>query len=164
MASVMTGRLMARGARLLSTHSVRAFRASKPAQAGSPAEMMKEFVTAADYSTGLAHFYHKLNWAICGLTPLALLLSPSGAALPVDLALGISIPVHFQISGHMLISDYAPLILGNALGKALWVQNGLRMAVTATTAFTIIGLTKLNLQGPGLAETFKSLWREPARK
>ena len=57
---------------------------------------------------------------------------------PVDLALGIGIPVHFQISGHGLITDYAPLFLGNSLGKALWLQNMLRAAMTATTAVAMI--------------------------
>jgi len=51
------------------------------------------------------------------------------------------------------------LLLG-ALGKTAGVQNALRGAVTATTAITVIGLTKLNLQGPGLTETIKSAWRK----
>ncbi len=145
----------------LDARCARAFRAGRPAQSGSAAEMAKEFVTGADSSTGLSHLYHKLNWAICGLTPLALLLSPSIANLPVDLALGVGIPVHFQISGHMLVTDYSPLLLG-ALGKTAAVQNGLRLAVTVTTAITVIGLAKLNLQGPGLTETIKSVWRKPS--
>ena len=145
----------------LDVRSVRPFRAGRPAQAGSPAQMIKEFVTSADSSTGLSHLYHKLNWALCGLTPIALLLSPSAVNLPFDLALGVGIPVHFQISGHMLITDYAPLLLGG-LGKAAWVQNSLRLAITATTALTIVGLTKLNVQGPGLTETVKSVWRKPS--
>merc|ERR1712205_8268 len=124
--------------------------------------MVKEFFTAADYSTGLSHLYHKLNIGLVAITPLALLLSPSAMSLPVDLALGVGIPVHFQISGHMLITDYAPLILGNGLGKAMWVQNVLRAAMTATTVVTAVGLTKLNLEGPGLTETIKSLWRKPS--
>ena len=145
----------------LDARCTRAFRAGRPVQGGTPAEMMKEFVTQADASTGLSHLYHKLNWAICGLTPLALLLSPLPVNLPIDLALGVGIPVHFQISGHMLVTDYAPLLLGG-LGKAAWVQNGLRLVVTATTALTVVGLAKLNLQGPGLTETVKSVWRKPS--
>lgn len=145
----------------LDARCARAFRAGRPVQGGSPAEMAKDFVTGADSSTGLSHLYHKLNWAICGLTPLALLLSPSAVNLPVDLALGVGIPVHFQISGHMLVTDYAPLLLG-ALGKTAGVQNALRLAVTATTAITLVGLAKLNLQGPGLTETIKSVWRKPS--
>lgn len=145
----------------LDARCARAFRAGRPAQGGSAADMAKEFVTGADSSTGLSHLYHKLNWAICGLTPLALLLSPSAVNLPVDLALGVGIPVHFQISGHMLVTDYSPLLLG-ALGKTAGVQNALRLAVTATTAITVVGLAKLNLQGPGLTETIKSVWRKPS--
>lgn len=141
---------------------MRTFRASKPAPSASPADMVKEFFSAADHSTGLSHAYHKLNVGLVALTPLALLLSPSAMNFPVDLALGIGIPVHFQISGHMLITDYAPLLLGNGLGKAVWLQNVLRAAMTATTAVTLCGLTKLNLEGPGLTETIKSLWRKPS--
>ena len=144
--------------RRLDARCARAFRAGRPVQGGSPAEMAKEFVTGADSSTGLSHLYHKLNWVICGLTPLALVLSPSAANMPIDLALGVGIPVHFQISGHMLVTDYAPLLLG-ALGKTAGMQNALRGVVTATTAITVVGLTKLNLQGPGLTETIKSAWR-----
>ena len=112
----------------------RAFRVSKPAPSASSAEMVKEFFSAADHSTGLSHLYHKLNIGLCALTPLALLLSPSAMNLPVDLALGVGIPVHFQISGHGLITDYAPLLFGNGLGKAVWFVNTLRAAMTATTA------------------------------
>ena len=128
-------------------------------------------------------------------------------AMPVDLVLGIAIPFHFQISGHMLVTDYSQLLLppfggsGPGMGdaaraewpawlfeysrapsqpvrKAPWprlslfrppgksasVQYALRMVVTAITGLTMVGLTKLNLQGPGLSESVKSLWRAPPEK
>ena len=121
---------------------------------------MSEFFTAADYSTGLSHFYHKLTLGLCALVPAGLLLSPGPLAMPVDLALGVGIPVHFQIAGHGLITDYAPLVLGNVAAKS--VQGPLRGAMTLTTVLTALGLLQLNLMGPGLSETVKSLWRRKA--
>ena len=44
------------------------------------------------------------------------------------------------------------------------MQYALRMVVTAITGLTMVGLTKLNLQGPGLSESVKSLWRAPPEK
>jgi succinate dehydrogenase (ubiquinone) membrane anchor subunit len=32
------------------------------------------------------------------------------------------------------------------------------------TGVTILGLLKLNLTGPGITETYKSLWREPPKE
>ena len=52
-----------------------------------------------------------------------------------------------------VISDYGAKIAGKgAVGP-------MRIAMTGITAMTTLGLLKLNLQGKGLTETVKSLWR-----
>lgn len=43
--------------------------------------------------------------------------------------------------------------------RALW-----RYAMLGVTGVTILGLLKLNLTGPGITETYKSLWREPPKE
>ena len=45
--------------------------------------------------------------------------------------------------------------------KAKWFENGLRVGLLGLTAVTVVGLLKLNLQGPGLTEAVKDLWRPP---
>lgn len=35
-----------------------------------------------------------------------------------------------------------------------------RYALLGVTGITLLGLLKLNLTGPGITETYKSLWRE----
>ena len=100
--------------------------------------------------------YHKLNLALCGMVPAALVLSPSMINFPIDLAMGFAIPVHFLIGGHGVVTDYAQKII-----KAKWFENGLRVGLLGLTAVTVVGLLKLNLQGPGLTEAVKDLWRPP---
>ena len=68
--------------------------------------------------------YHKLNLALCGMVPAALVLSPSMINFPIDLAMGFAIPVHFLIGGHGVVTDYAQKII-----KAKWFENGLRVGL-----------------------------------
>lgn len=100
--------------------------------------------------------FHNINNSLVVLTPIAVCLSPSSMNLPVDLVLGVALPLHAHIGMNMVITDYGKKGLGAALiGPARWVMLG----VTVSTA---LGLTKLNLTGPGITETIKSLWRRPA--
>lgn len=70
----------------------------------------------------------------------------------IDLFLGVAFPIHAHIGVNYIISDYVP--------KAS--RPIARYALLGATGITLLGLLKLNLTGPGITETFKSLWREPA--
>jgi succinate dehydrogenase (ubiquinone) membrane anchor subunit len=90
-----------------------------------------------------------------GLTPVALALSPSLLNFPVDLALGIVLPIHAHIGMQGVVEDYVPR------GT---LRAGAKIGVAVLTVTTLLGLMKLNLCGPGLTESVKSLWRDPAAK
>ena len=51
-----------------------------------------------------------------------------------------------------VLTDYVPKISKAALAPA-------RGALMGVTALSILGLVKLNLEGPGVTGTLKSLWR-----
>lgn len=67
----------------------------------------------------------------------------------VDLALGIAFPLHAHIGVNYIISDYVP--------KAS--RPVARYALLGVTGVTLLGLLKLNISGPGITETYKSLYR-----
>jgi succinate dehydrogenase (ubiquinone) membrane anchor subunit len=71
--------------------------------------------------------------------------------MPVDLALGILFPFHSHVALNYVITDYVP--------KA--GRSAARAALLAATVIAAAGLLKLNVEGPGLTETIKSLWRAP---
>jgi succinate dehydrogenase (ubiquinone) membrane anchor subunit len=91
---------------------------------------------------------------LAGLTPVAFVLSPSVINMPVDILLGLVFPFHSHVAVNYVISDYVP--------KAN--RSMARMALLATSVITVVGLLKLNIQGPGLTETIKSLWKKPEAK
>ena len=59
------------------------------------------------------HWYHKLNMALIGLGPVALMM-PSEWTFPVDLALGVIIPLH----SHLGAPPPPPRPLGGAAAVA----------------------------------------------
>jgi hypothetical protein len=142
----------------------RGFRASRPAADGPPLAGIttpwgvkfnwSNFVMTSDQSSHGLRLYHKLNFALIGLGPLALMLSPSSYSVPVDLLLGFIIPLHGHIGGNDLISDYAKKIT-----KAKSFDLALRRTLLGVTVVSFFGLTKLNIDGPGVTEAFKSVWR-----
>lgn len=71
--------------------------------------------------------------------------------MPIDLALGVLIPVHAHVGLNFVVADYVPKATRG-------LARGLVLALTIVTA---AGLLKLNVQGPGLTESIKSLWRKP---
>ena len=99
-------------------------------------------------------FYHLSNSALLITAPLAFFLSPSILSFPLDLFLGVVFPLHAHIGFNYIISDYVP-----KASRAM-----ARYALAGVTGITILGLTKLNFDGPGLTESFKSLWREEKKK
>lgn len=130
----------------------RGIHASRPAQ--SEAFDMSTFLFKSDHSVHGMRLYHKLNFALIGLGPLALLLSPSSLSVPIDYMLGVIIPLHGHLGGNDVISDYA-----HKVTKAEWFARGLRNGLFGVTVITFFGLLKLNVQGPGVTEAFKSVWR-----
>jgi len=51
-----------------------------------------------------------------------------------------------------VITDYAEKVFGKG------ARSGARVAMLAFTGVSMIGLTKLNVAGPGITETVKSIW------
>jgi succinate dehydrogenase (ubiquinone) membrane anchor subunit len=104
----------------------------------------------ADNSKKLTQLYHHSGMALIIIAPLAFVISPSKFNFPIDLALGIVFPFHSHVAFNYIISDYVPKSLRSAA----------RMSLLGITIFTAAGLLKLNVQGPGITETFKSLWKK----
>ncbi|GMH86272.1 hypothetical protein TrST_g6911 [Triparma strigata] len=96
--------------------------------------------------------YHKVNMLIMGLTPVAFALSPSKLNLPIDVLLGLALPLHAHIGMSYVITDYVPKISKSLTGPA-------RVLLLGLTGVTTVGLLKLNIFGDGMTETVKSLWR-----
>ena len=84
------------------------------------------------------------------MTPVAFALAPSKLCFPIDLALGVALPLHMHIGMNYVITDYSKKILGINRGPA-------QMGMAAITGITILGLGNLNLRGPGITDTVKSL-------
>lgn len=111
-------------------------------------------VLEADSSNSLNRLYHKSAIAIAGLTPLAFIVGSTPVSQPIDLALGLLFPFHSHVAMNYVVTDYVPKG-SRPLARA---------AVLATTLIATAGLLKLNLTGPGLTETIKSLWRKPTKE
>ena len=134
----------------------RGLRASGPAKSGGATDW-ETLILKSDHTTQGLHLYHKLNLALIGLGPLALMLSPSSLNFPVDLLLGVMIPLHGHVGGNDVISDY-----GKKISKSAAFDTALRRGLLGVTVVTFLGLLKINLQGPGVTESFKSVWRPRA--
>jgi len=139
--------------------AARSLHAGKPAKAAGENESISSMVFKSDHSAKMTHIYHKLNFALIGLGPLALVLSPSAVSFPIDLALGAIIPLHSHIGGNDFITDYA-----HKISKSHAFENGLRMGLLGVTAVMFAGLLKLNLQGPGITASLKAPWQTEKAK
>ena len=73
--------------------------------------------------------------------------------MPLDLLLGVALPVHGHIGMNLVATDY----VGKVAGKA--AVGPFRMGLAGVTALTMFGLLKLNINGPGITESLKSFWR-----
>jgi succinate dehydrogenase (ubiquinone) membrane anchor subunit len=109
------------------------------------------FHSSADSSKAATKWFHSTGIVLAVATPLAFLMSPSSLVLPVDVTLGLLFPFHSHVALNAVITDYVP--------KS--ARNPARIALLAVTIITAAGLLKLNIQGPGLTESIKSLWRAP---
>lgn len=63
-------------------------------RSAAPARRNLSSIIDADSGKMATQGYHYTSMALIPLTPLAFVLSPSSYCLPVDLALGIVIPLH----------------------------------------------------------------------
>lgn len=91
---------------------------------------------------------------LLGLLPVAMFFSPSVVSVPVDLTLGVVIPVHAHIGMNHVISDYVPKSQ-QPLARLGWL---------GVTAVMFLGLLRTNIEGPGITETVKTIWRENPNK
>ncbi len=123
----------------------------KDTEAGAALSEANSFVQ----NLNVNEVHHRANLALAVATPLAFVLSPSPLSYPVDLALGLLIPVHSHISLNMVAQDYVPP------GTA---RSGSSLLIAALTILTLLGLAKVNMCGPGITESVKSLWREPVEE
>jgi len=105
----------------------------------------------ADSSKGLNKAYHASGLILAVLTPVALAVSPSPVTLPFDLLLGALFPLHSHVALNYVISDYVPKVSRPAA----------RGVILVATVIAAAGILQINLAGPGLTETIKSLWRPP---
>lgn len=106
---------------------------------------------AADKGKMGNEIYHKVNLGLLIATPVAVITSPSVLSHGLDLALGVGIPLHAHIGMNAVITDYVP--------KS--VKGPARAALLGVTGLTVIGLTYLNISGPGITESIKALWKGP---
>ena len=98
--------------------------------------------------------YHQGAVILAVLAPAAFMISPSPYNMPIDLALGFIFPLHAHVGLNAVVSDYVPKVL----------QTSARLGLLGVTGITLVGLLKLNVMGPGLTESIKSLWRKKQNK
>ena len=98
----------------------RAVRAASPrctharhAPSGKPAQAEGvSAILAPETNRDLLHLYHKLNWSLLALTPLAFIMSPSPINMPVDWTLAVLFPLHAHFGMNSVIYDYVPKFIG----------------------------------------------------
>lgn len=96
--------------------------------------------------------YEQSHIALAGLVPIAALGGEGNKLITLtDLALGVALPIHAHIGLNNILSDYVP---PRYMGASRW-------GALASTAIVFIGLQQLNLGGPGITKTVKSLWHSP---
>ncbi len=88
---------------------------------------------------------------LVALIPAALVLEPSSLVYPLDLALGILLPVHAHLGMRDVVRDYVPR--PELAQYVLWV----------VTVCTALGLTKLNFNGSGVTAGAKQLWKRTTK-
>lgn len=95
-----------------------------------------------------------------------------------DLGLGVILPFHSHVAMNAVVSDYIPYAYRSALSDhhltavsrqstsvILEAVSGatcavpVRYGLLGASGITALGLLKLNLFGPGLTDTVRSLWR-----
>jgi len=86
--------------------------------------------------------------------PVAWVLAPSVLVFPIDLAIGIALPYHMAHGVGDVAMDYAPMHLREMAKKLIYL----------ISILAALGFLKINLCGPGITMSVKSLWKKPAKK
>ena len=95
--------------------------------------------------------YHASGIALAGLVPTAMAIPMS--VMPIDLALGVALPVHSHIALNFVVSDYVPTKVAPVA----------RAGLVGFTCLTLAGLFPLNTKGEGITKTAKRLWKAPEK-
>jgi len=109
-------------------------------------------ILAADRGAMMMKIYHASGIALAGLVPTAMAIP--GGLLPLDLALGVALPVHSHIALNFVVSDYVPTKAAPAA----------RAGLLGLTCLTLAGLFTLNTKGEGITRTAKRLWKAPEKE
>ncbi|KAG7381966.1 hypothetical protein PHYPSEUDO_005437 [Phytophthora pseudosyringae] len=134
---------------------VRHFRKSAPTKYTENKELTGlAGLVEADNHVLSVKLQHLTSVGLMAAVPLAFVLSPSPLALPVDLAMGVILPVHAHIGMNNVISDYVPQNV-RTLARLGWL---------GATSLMFLGLLRVNLEGPGITEVVKTVWRESPNK
>jgi len=96
--------------------------------------------------------YHYSGIALAALTP-ACLAAPSVVSPPLEVGLAVAAPLHAWVGLNYIISDYVPLAARGAV----------RMGTLGITGVSIVGLAKLAVNGPGIVNTAKMLWKSKSK-
>jgi len=110
-------------------------------------------ILAADIA-GFWKAYEFSNYGLAAFTPLAMFSSKGSFSEKVaDWGLAFAVPVHMHITNNACVTDYVPTKF----------RLPVRSAVLGATVLTYFGLMKLNMAGPGITQTVKTLWQKPAK-
>ncbi|CAH0480670.1 unnamed protein product [Peronospora belbahrii] len=138
-----------------SSSGVRHFRKSSPIKYTENKEATGlAGIVEADNHVLSVKVLHWTNISLLAAVPLAFVLSPSPLVMPVDLAIGVILPVHAHIGMNNVISDYVPKNV-RTLARLGWL---------GATSLMFLGLLRVNLEGPGITEVVKTIWRESPNK
>ena len=86
-----------------------------------------------------------------GLIPAGV-LAPSEIVYPIDLALGLILPLHMQLGMRDVVRDYVP-------NEKIW-----QYVLLGVSLCTALGLARLNFNGDGVSATAKRLWTVSNKK
>jgi succinate dehydrogenase (ubiquinone) membrane anchor subunit len=123
---------------------------SRPSKATDTSSPTPQIHHPADRGALMMRTYHASGIALAGLVPTAMVLPLS--VLPIDLALGVALPLHSHIALNFVVSDYVPTKIAPVA----------RAGLLGVTALTLFGLFTLNTKGEGITKTVKRLWKAPS--
>lgn len=107
-------------------------------------------ILAADIG-GFKKAYELSNYALAAAVPAAVFAGTDSALQKAaDWTLSLAVPLHMQITTNALVTDYVPTRF----------RGPVRGAILGASLITYLGIMKVNLAGPGLTETVKTLWRK----
>jgi succinate dehydrogenase (ubiquinone) membrane anchor subunit len=78
-----------------------------------------------------------------------MLLKDTPISQPLDIVLGLLLPLHAHFGLNSVVSDYVPKSFRTVA----------RGSVVLMTLVTIAGITELNISGPGITKTVLGMWK-----